>query len=484
MRLVELIKNADSLTVIGSLEKEIKDIVFNSKLAAVNSLFVALKSREDNGLAYISEAIAQGAVAILTDEIPPLNCNGITYLKASDVRKAAAILTATFYQYPAKKLNLIGITGTNGKTTTSYLIASILRQSQKKTGIIGTIQYQCGNKAVLAALTTPESLELQMLFKKMVLEGISDVVMEVSSHSLFYKRVAECQFRLAIFTNLSQDHLDFHKDMETYFECKKKLFTHYLANNGYAIINLDDPYGKRLSKEINVSYLTYGLSPLADIWAENPLFSLNGTKATIHTKKGCFPIFSPLIGKPNLYNLLAAIGTAIVMDLPLDKIKVGIEEVQSVCGRLERFSRNGIEVFVDYAHSPAALEQTLKTLRPLCQGKLITVFGCGGNRDRGKRPLMGKVVSELSNMVIITDDNPRYEPSRQIIQDIEVGIKKGISYWVIPQRKQAIHIAIKYAQRNDIVFIAGKGHENYQLIGGEKYYLSDRKEVEKALRDK
>jgi len=229
--------------------------------------------------------------------------------------------------------------------------------------------------------------------------------------------------------------------------------------------------------------ITYGLSPKADIWAENFQISINKTTAYIHTPIESFSICSSLIGKPNLYNILAAVAAGIAMDLPINIIKTGVEKVSSICGRLERFSQNGIEVLVDYAHTPDALKQVLKTLRPLCQGRLITVFGCGGNRDKGKRPLMGKIASELSDMVIITDDNPRNEPSRQIIQEIEMGIKKNALYYIIPKRPQAIAMAIKGAHKGDVVVIAGKGHEDYQIIGNKKYPLSDREEVKKALKN-
>lgn len=483
MQLRKILKDIQPLNITGDVEKEINNIVFNSKLASPNSLFVALKGTQHDGISYVSEAISKGAVAILAQEYPVPRHNGITYIQASDVRKTAALLAAAFYQHPAKKLNLMGITGTNGKTTTSYLIASILKEAGRKTGIIGTINYQYGNKTISAFLTTPESLDIQRLFKEMVTEGVSHVVMEVSSHALFYKRVAGCQFQLAIFTNLSQDHLDFHKDMEAYFACKKQLFTHYLGSKGKAIINLDDPYGKRILEEIKCPCITYGLSSKADIWTENFQISINKTTAYIHTPIESFSICSPLIGKPNLYNILAAAAAGIAMDLPINIIKTGIEKVSSICGRLERFSQNGIEVLVDYAHTPDALEQVLKTLRPLCQGRLITVFGCGGNRDKGKRPLMGKIASELSDMVIITDDNPRNEPSRQIIQDIEMGIKKNALYYIIPKRPQAIAMAINTANRGDVVVIAGKGHEDYQIVGNKKYPLSDREEVKKALKN-
>ncbi|MCD6319701.1 MAG: UDP-N-acetylmuramoyl-L-alanyl-D-glutamate--2,6-diaminopimelate ligase [Candidatus Desulfofervidaceae bacterium] len=483
MRLRELLKNILIVDTQGNLEIDVKHITAHSKQVSPGSLFIALKGLHNNGQAYIGEAIIKGAAAILTEEIPLDSKNGVTYIKVGNAREAAAKVAAAFYQHPAEKLTLIGITGTNGKTTTSFLIASILEQAQRRPGIIGTIKYQYAGKTIPASLTTPDSLELQKLFHEMLTNDITDVVMEVSSHSLFYKRVEGCKFKLAIFTNLSRDHLDFHENMEAYFNCKKELFTYYLAPEGVAVINADDTWGQRLLKAVahHSPYITYGLSTQTQVRAQEVNFSLDGTKAIIQTPEGNFSLVSSLIGQPNLYNLLAATAAAIALGIPLSVIKSGLEKIGRVKGRMERFSGKGIEVIIDYAHTPDALKQALTTLRPFCQGKLITVFGCGGNRDRGKRPIMGEIASELADMIIITNDNPRNESSRQIIQDIEMGIKKEIPYCIIPDRQQAIAWAIKYAKKGDVVLIAGKGHENYQIVGDKKYHLDDREEVIKNL---
>lgn len=486
MQLRKLLKNISIVDTQGDLDVDIKHIATHSKQVSPGSLFMALKGTRNNGQAYIDEAIARGAVAILVEEIPLNGKNGVTYIRVSNAREAVAKVASAFYQHPAEKLTLIGITGTNGKTTTSFLIASILEQAQRRPGIIGTIKYQYAGKIIPASLTTPDSLELQKLFYEMLAANTTDVVMEVSSHALFYKRVEGCKFKLAIFTNLSRDHLDFHKNMEAYFNCKKELFTYYLAPEGVSIINVDDTWGQKLLEVIahyspSINFLTYGLSTQAQVRAQEASFSLDGINATIQTPKGSFSLVSPLIGQPNLYNLLAATAAGIALDIPLTIIKSGLEKVKLVKGRLEHFSAKGIEVFIDYAHTPDALKQVLTTLRPLCKGKLITVFGCGGDRDRGKRSMMGEIASQLADKIIITNDNPRHESSRQIIQDIEMGIKKDIPYCIIPDRRQAIAWAIKYAEKGDIVLIAGKGHEDYQIIGDKKYHLSDREEVIKNL---
>jgi len=486
MQLRELLKNIPIVDTQGNLDIDIKHIATHSKQVFPGSLFIAMKGIHNDGQVYIDEAVSRGAVAILAEKIPLNAQNGVTYIQVANPRKTAAKVAAVFYQYPAEKLTLIGITGTNGKTTISYLLASILEQAQKKPGIIGTIKYQYAGKTTPASLTTPDSLELQKLLREMLINKVTDVVMEVSSHALFYKRVEGCKFKLAIFTNLSRDHLDFHKDMEDYFNCKKELFTRYLAPEGIAIINIDNPWGQKLLELIVHKFsfnnlLTYGFSTQAQIRAKEASFSLNGIRATIQTPKGTFSLVSSLIGQPNLYNLLAATAAGFALGIPLPVIKSGLEKTKPIKGRLERFSGRGIDVIIDYAHTPDALKQVLITLRPLCKGKLIVVFGCGGDRDRGKRPIMGEIASQLADMVIITNDNPRHESSRQIIQDIEMGIKKESPYCIIPNRRQAIAWAIKYAEKGDIVIVAGKGHEDYQIIGDKKYHLSDREEVIKSL---
>jgi len=482
MKLKELLKEISLISISGPLNKDIKQIAFHSKEVSSNSLFIALKGHKHDGFDYIDEAIEKGAVAIISEKPVFQKKNGITYLQVKDAREAAGKLASAFYNYPAKYLNLIGITGTNGKTTTAYLIATILKEMGKKVGIIGTIFYKYAEKTIPSSLTTPDPLNLHRLFKEMLSSGVTDVVVEVSSHGLYYQRVSGCQFQVAVFTNLSHEHLDFHQNMEDYFQSKKLLFTHYLSKNGYAIVNLDDPWGRRLLNEINTPSLTYGLSPKAKVWAEKPKFFLDGLEANFHTPNGSFHLYSPLVGEPNILNLLAAIAVGITLKIPIDVIKNALTKAKAVPGRLERFFSNDINVFIDYAHTPDALEKALKTLRPLCKGRLITVFGCGGNRDREKRPLMGKVASHLSDIVVITDDNPRNEPPSQIIKDIEAGLDKR-NYHIIPNRREAIAWAIKNAKSGDIILIAGKGHEDYQIIGNKKYHLSDREEVIKNLKE-
>jgi UDP-N-acetylmuramoyl-L-alanyl-D-glutamate--2,6-diaminopimelate ligase len=481
MKLTVLLKEIDVLSIHGDASIDIKDITVNSKTVCPGSLFIALKGIHTDGSLYINEAIQRGAVAVVTEKLPSVKENQATFVLVKDARETLAKLAAAFYGYPAKSLNLIGITGTNGKTTVSYLMASILKQAGREPGIIGTIRYQYGEKNIPASLTTPDSCELQRLLREMKDHKVTDVVMEVSSHALVYKRVYGCAFNAAIFTNLSRDHLDFHGSMENYFEAKKQLFVNYLSSKGVAIINWDDDWGKKLITSPLPRFITYGLSSQADIFPKYVHLSLDGIETVVNTPAGRLQVKSSLIGKPNLYNLLAAIAAGVALEIPLAVIKTALEAVAPICGRLERLKGNGIDVIIDYAHTPDALKQVLKTLRPFCQGRLITVFGCGGDRDKGKRPLMGKIASELSDLVIITNDNPRSEPSRQIIQDIEMGINKDKAYCIVPDRRQAIAWAIKHAQKGDMIVIAGKGHEDYQIIGNKRYHFSDREEVLKVI---
>ncbi len=480
MQLGSLLQNIEISRISGRIDIEVADITAHSKEVKPDSIFVALRGHRTNGALYIEEAVKNGAVCVIAEEEVSVP-ESITVVRVKDARKAMAQIAAKFYGNPSKSLNLIGITGTNGKTTTSYLVASCLKKQGAKVGIVGTIGYRLEDQLIPAPLTTPDCLTLQRLFKQMKENGIKDVVMEVSSHSLVCQRVAGCEFKIAVFTNLSQDHLDFHKDMETYYEAKKVLFKHHLDPEGKAIINLDDRWGKRLLNELNGQrVITYGMSSEADVFVEGYCLSLEGIEAKIITPLGKLEISSELIGRPNLYNILAAAAAAIGLGIPLNQIKLGLEDVKGVPGRLERIEGK-VDVIIDYAHTPDALNQVLRTLRPLCKGNLITVFGCGGDRDKGKRPIMGQIASELSDFVIVTNDNPRTEPSRQIIQDIEMGIKKDKPYCIVPDRRQAILWAIKHAQRGDIVLIAGKGHEDYQIIGDKKYHFSDKEEVLKVL---
>ncbi len=478
MKLKNLINNTEILEIRGNLETEICGIASHSNYVSPGGIFFVLKGQKTHGRYYLAEAINNGAKVIIFDEPLPDCPEGVTLIQVQSVREAMGKIAARFYDYPAKYMTLIGITGTNGKTTTSHLIASILHKAGLKVGVIGTIGYSYYDRNISASMTTPENIDLQKLLKEMLDAGITHVVMEVSSHALAYERIAGCDFKIGVFTNLSQDHLDFHKDMEAYFYCKKRLFTHHL--DGPGIINKEDNYGKKLLN-LDIPFITYGLN-CADIAAKVIKMDLDGTEAKIETPKGAFNINTSLLGMPNLYNIMSAAGAALGLDIELIDIKAGIEAVSYVPGRLQRISKNGIEVIVDYAHTPDALRCVLSNLRKFCSSRLITVFGCGGDRDRGKRKIMGEIAGKLSDLIIITNDNPRTESPEQIVKEIEMGLRHcKRPYFIIYDRKRAIRSTIKKARRGDIVLIAGKGHETYQIVGERVYPLSDIEEVENIL---
>lgn len=488
MKLKDLINNIEVLEIRGDLETEVCGIASHSSYVSPGGIFFVLKGQKTHGRYYLADAINNGAGVIIFDEPFYDYPEGITLIQVQSVREAMGKIAAKFYGYPAKYMTLVGITGTNGKTTTSHLIASILNKAGFKVGIIGTIGYTYCDKSISAPMTTPESIELQKLLTEMLDAGITHVVMEVSSHALAYERVAGCGFKIALFTNLSRDHLDFHKDMKAYFYCKKRLFTDYL--NGIGIVNKEDNYGKKLLN-LNIPFITYGLNG-ADITAKVTKMDLDGTQAEIRTPKGAFNISTPLLGMPNVANIMAATGAALGLGTELIDIKAGIEAVSHVPGRLQRIEKNGISVIVDYAHTPDALRCALSTLRKSCSSpvkslfnrasRLITVFGCGGDRDRGKRKIMGEIAGKLSDLVIITNDNPRTESPEQIVKEIEIGLRHCKSpYFIIYDRKMAIRSAIRKARRGDIVLIAGKGHETYQILGERAFPFSDIEEVKEAL---
>jgi len=478
VKLKDLIKNIEILGIKGDLETEVCGLSYHSNDVTPGGMFFVLRGERTHGRYYVEEAISNGARVILFDEPLCSYPEGITLIQVPSVREAMGEIAAKFYGQPVKQMTLIGITGTNGKTTTSHLIASILNKVGFKVGIIGTIGYSYCGSNVPAKMTTPESVELQRLLRDMLNCGVTHVVMEVSSHALAYKRVLGCSFKISVFTNLSRDHLDFHKDMEAYFFCKKMLFTHYL--DGLGVINKDDDYGKSLL-DLDIDYYTYGLNS-ASITAEVIKMGLDGTKAEIDTPRGKFNINTQLLGLPNVFNIMAATGAALGLGIDIVDIKAGIEGISYVPGRFQRISKNGIEVIVDYAHTPDALRYLLSTLKGFCSGRLITVFGCGGDRDRGKRRLMGEIAGRLSDLVVVTDDNPRNEPPEQIVKEIEIGLTHcKAHYLIIHDRRRAINFAINKAKRGDIIIVAGKGHETCQVFGEKVYPFSDIEEVKRAL---
>jgi UDP-N-acetylmuramoyl-L-alanyl-D-glutamate--2,6-diaminopimelate ligase len=464
--------------------EEIRGIAINSNQVLKDYMFIALKGEEKDGHDFIYQAIEKGAIALVVNETFDqfMFHKNIITIRVPNTKEAVYKIAEKFYGHPAKFLEIIGITGTNGKTTISFLLDKIFTYSGYHSGIIGTICYRIGNREIPSINTTPDPLSLQKYMREMVQSGQDVLILEASSHGLSQGRLNGIRFDCAIFTNLGKDHLDYHKDMENYYQAKKLLFTHLLKKNGSAIINIDDDYGLRLYKEFPGQKISYGFSSRADIRVEEYKMSFKGIhfKAEIMGKK--IDIFSSLLGVHNIYNILAAIAVAHVYTLDLSKVLYAIENFTGVRGRLERvFGSSQIRVFVDYAHTPDALEKVLSTLRELKKGNLWIVFGCGGNRYREKRPLMGEIASRLADKVIITSDNPRDENPLEIIEDILSGIKDKEKCEVIPARKEAIEKVIESAQAGDVILIAGKGHERYQIVGNLVIPFDDCEIASRAL---
>ncbi len=457
--------------------KPVSAIAYDSRQVTSGAVFVALRGAHADGTAFARDAIARGASAIVSEASAPAG-TAIDWVQVTDARLALAALAATFHGHPSEELILVGITGTNGKTTTAYLLSSIFDAAKMPCGRIGTVGYRVGNREVEAARTTPEAPELQRMLRDMVSQGSRACVMEVSSHALALKRADYLHFSAAVFTNLTRDHLDFHKDMAQYFVAKRRLFE-LLPPAGIGVVNLDDPRGRDVVIASPRS-VTYGIDASADVQPGPLSFSLEGLAFEIRTPRGTVQVRSRLVGRPNAYNILAAVATAMALDLPLTAIEAGVAALEHVPGRFQVVSAPGddVRVVVDYAHTDDALKNLLETARPLAAGRLVTVFGCGGDRDRTKRPLMGAVAARLSDLVIVTSDNPRSEDPERIIEEVKRGIvvpadrtpkgqrERPSTRWIaIVDRKAAIERAVRDAAPGDLVLIAGKGHENYQVIG-------------------
>lgn len=472
-------------------EVEIDKVQYDSRRIRQGDCFIAIKGTASDGQTFIQSAINQGAkVVVLQDDkvLPDALCMHASVIKVvvPDARKALAIISANYFGHPSKKLKFVGITGTNGKTTISHLVKSILEAGGEKVGLVGTIEYKIGEQIIPATHTTPESLELNELFALMVENNCTSVSMEVSSHALDQSRVYGLDFDVAVFTNLTQDHLDYHVTMKNYFEAKKILFT-YLKPSNCAVINQDDQWGIQLLGSVGAKKISYGINSAANVFAREIKLSINETVFVVNSSQPECTVSTPLIGMFNVYNVLAAYATGIALGLSQDQILGGIRNLKNVRGRFERIaSPAGWTAIVDYAHTPDALENCLKTIHDVLpkinRGRIITVFGAGGDRDKTKRPIMGKIVSDYSDLVIVTSDNPRTEVPETIINDILKGINHRANVLREVNRQSAIEHAIKSAQRGDVVLIAGKGHEDYQIIGKEKKHFSDREIVENFLK--
>jgi UDP-N-acetylmuramoyl-L-alanyl-D-glutamate--2,6-diaminopimelate ligase len=481
---------------------EITGLTYDSRRVRPGYLFVAIKGHSANGHDYVHSAVEQGAVAVVAEDFGEIQ-GPVAKIRVPNSRLALSKMAVQFYCRPFESVNLIGITGTNGKTTTSYILESILQVSGAKPGVVGTVNYRIGEKNRAAPVTTPESLDLMGLLKEMADEGATHVIMEVSSHALDQKRTADCPFRVAIFTNLSRDHLDYHKTMDAYFEAKSQLFCGLRRGRPEfeptAVINMDDPRGNILSALTDAAVVTYGLGDTCQVRAESVVADKAGIRATLMTPEGQRPIQSRLIGRHNIYNILAAAAAALSLGVSLGAVVEGVARLNVIPGRLEPVANpRNLSLVVDYSHTPDALLKALEALRPYAEERLITVFGCGGDRDKGKRHEMGLVAGTHSDLVFVTSDNPRTEDPESIVKAIEKGVQEsGLKRMLRPingpktrsgyvlevDRRKAIRMAVAAAGEKDVVLIAGKGHEDYQILGTERRHFDDREEAALAARE-
>lgn len=482
MLLQYLIENLTDKVITGDTNIDINKIEYNSQKIEQNDIFVAIKGYKEDGNDYIKEAVEKGAVCIVTeDNLDASKLPNITIVRVQNSRIALSLIASKYYDFPARKLKLIGITGTKGKTTTAYMIRDILNASGKKTGMIGTIYNTYGNVCIEASRTSPESLDLQKLLKDMVDAQMEYVVMEVSSHSLVLDRVYGLHFAIGIFTNLSQEHLDFHGTMDNYLLAKSKLF----EMCDFALVNGDDIHTPRLKKMIKCKTATFGLDNAVNITASDVRINNNNVEFKMYVNKMLETIVINIPGRFTVYNALAAIGTCSLLGAQMDAILLALSNIK-VPGRSEIIDvQKTFTVMVDYAHNPSSLEAILSSIKKYVKGRIICVFGCGGNRDKEKRPMMGEISGRLADFTVITTDNPRNEDPSIIMKEIEDGVKKtkGL-YKIIENRKDAIAFAMRIAWKNDLVLIAGKGHETYQELRNGKRIDFDERKVVKDIADK
>ena len=483
MKLREILSGID-FRCANFQDVDIRGITINSNQVLKGYMFIALKGEERDGHDFIYQAIEKGAVAlVVNEEFDQLMFHkNIVIIRVSDTREAVHKIARNFYSHPAKFLEIIGITGTNGKTTISFLLDKIFTYAGYHSGVIGTVCYRIGNREIPSTNTTPDPVSLQKYMDEMVQSGQDVLILEASSHGLLQGRLKGVKFDCGVFTNLGKDHLDYHKGMESYYRAKRILFAELLKEKGTAVINIDDEYGSRLYKELSGQKISYGFSPQADVRALEYKMSFKGINFKVEMMGKKMNVFSCLLGIHNIYNLLASLAVAHVYGLDFSKVIYAVENFTGVKGRLERvFGSSQLKVFVDYAHTPDALEKVLYTLKELKRGKLWVVFGCGGNRYRDKRPLMGEIASRFADRIIITSDNPRDENPLDIIEDILTGVKNKDKCEVIPARKEAIEKAIEGAEPGDVILIAGKGHERYQIVGNVVIPFDDREVASRAL---
>lgn len=479
MKLSTLLQNIDYTILQGDKNIDINAPAYDSRKVQKGDLFVCITGFQTDGHKYVQNAIQSGAIAILCEKEIEID-KSITVIKTENTRKALALLSINYFENPCKDMNMIGVTGTNGKTTTTYLIQSILNRINHKVGVIGTIENRIGDVVLHADRTTPESFELQKLLHEMKQQQVNDVVMEVSSHSLDLHRVDGIEYDIAIFTNLTQDHLDYHKTMENYKIAKSLLF----QRSNASVINMDDEAGEFMKQNAKGRIITFGIDTPADLQAKEINISADGASFTLCFEQKQYPIFLHTPGRFSIYNALGAIGACLFLDIPMEDIIAGLEQNKGVSGRFQIIKGKRANAIVDYAHTPDGLENILKTAKEFVKGNIITVFGCGGDRDKTKRPIMGEIAGKLSNYCIITSDNPRTENPAAILDDIEKGMKKtNCSYIKMVDRRAAICYAATHAIKGDLIVIAGKGHENYQIFADKTIHFDDVEEIKKAFKE-
>ncbi|HUK39782.1 MAG TPA: UDP-N-acetylmuramoyl-L-alanyl-D-glutamate--2,6-diaminopimelate ligase [Candidatus Acidoferrales bacterium] len=508
MRLAEFLTLDEVAEAQGDLDQEVTGLAYDSRKVHPGQVFFAVPGVKVDGHDFVPAALERGAVGVVIEREIGLPA-GTTWVRVKDVRRAMGLWSAYFFERPSDRLILIGVTGTNGKTTVTYLLESILATAGLSPGVIGTVNYRYKGHEAPSHHTTPESLDLQSLLADMRQAGVESVAMEVSSHALVQERVRGLQFDMALFTNLSRDHLDYHTDMDDYFAAKSRLFTDHLAHSvkarKAAVIHGHDSWGKDLLKrtrDLGLDTWSYGKEDDWDVHPGRIENNVGGVRGELMVKQKRYDFSSTLVGAANLENILGAVAAGFALGLPSEAIFRGLEKLKSVPGRLEKVNNNlGVTILVDYAHTPDALDKVLSAVRPLTQKRLITVFGCGGDRDRGKRPLMGEIAAKHSDLVVLTSDNPRTEDPLKILDEIEAGVRKtrlkkcqvssvesevsqpetrnpkpetNRGYCVEADRREAIRVALRWAQAGDLVLIAGKGHEDYQILGPRRIHFDDR----------
>ncbi|MCF8010636.1 MAG: UDP-N-acetylmuramoyl-L-alanyl-D-glutamate--2,6-diaminopimelate ligase [Clostridiales bacterium] len=479
MKLSQLMQDLKLLDSNLGLDVDIKGIAYDSRQVKDGCLFIAVEGFQTDGHIFIKDAVEKGASAVVIQKNVDIPEN-TSWARICNTREGLALISARFYNFPASRLKMIGVTGTNGKTTITHMINAVLKEAGTKTGLIGTIQNMVGQKVLPVQHTTPESADLQKLLNEMAAEDTRAVIMEVSSHALALKRVSGCSFDVGVFTNITQDHLDFHEDMQDYLSAKQKLF----ACSKISVINADSEYAAQIIDSCSNQVITYGIDSSADIIAEDIEITPHGVFFIIKSDRDSACVHLQMTGKFNVYNALAAFAAGKAEDIDFSVIKNALEKIQGVPGRFQLINRGqDFGIIIDYAHTPDGLQNIFYTAGEFVKGRLITVFGCGGDRDSTKRPVMGKIGAEFSDVLIVTSDNPRTEDPEKIISDVVEGIKEmgNANYIIITDRRSAINYAVDTAESGDVIIIAGKGHEDYQEINGQRFHFDDHEEVIKAL---